>query len=268
MKVRRLIRMLCTVLAGTLLVHCRSEKPTTMNITATTSVLGSIVEAIGRDHVAVTTIVPAGMCPGHFDISSEHIKNLTDAKAVFSHGWEKWIDKLLAAADNKPTLFSINETENVMVPPVHKQAARQVAALLCSLDRAHRTQYMDNLKTYCAAIDSAFAIIEQDKARFASVKAACSELQQEFVQWLKIDIITTYPRAEDLTPKTLEQVITAAKQGHVVLVIDNMQSGADAGAIIAEQINARRVVLTNFPLNGSYIDAVMDNYKKILQALP
>jgi ABC-type Zn uptake system ZnuABC Zn-binding protein ZnuA len=250
-----------------LVMHCRSEQPAAMNITVTTSVLGTIVEAIGKDHVTVTTIVPGGMCPGHFDISSQHIKNLADSRVVFSHGWEKWIDKLFAAADRKPVLYPLNPVENIMVPPIYKQTAEHVAAVLCSLDRAHHAQYTANLTTYCAAIDSVVAIMEQEKPRFASVKAACSELQQEFVRWLGIDVVITYPRAEDLTPTTLKQVISAAKQGAVILVIDNMQSGADAGAIIAEQINARRVVLTNFPLDSSYVDAVMDNYKKILQAV-
>jgi zinc transport system substrate-binding protein len=253
--------------AALMLAQCRPEPPATMKITTTTAVLGSIVNAVGGDRVTVTTIVPAGMCPGHFDISSQHIKNFADSKVVFSHGWEKWIDDLLVAADRKPTLYPLNPVENMMIPPVYKRAARQVAAVLCSLDGAYQTQYMNNLKSYNMTIDSAVAIMEQEKARFGSVKAACSELQADFVQWLGIDIVTTYPRAEDLTPSTLEQVITASKQGHVVLVVDNLQSGADAGKIIAEQINARRVVLTNFPLNGSYIDAVMDNFNKILQAV-
>lgn len=250
-----------------LLVHCKAEQPAAMRITATTSLLGTIVKEIGKDHVIVTTIVPSGMCPGHFDISSQHIKDLADSKALFSHGWEQWIDRLLAAADRKPALYPLNRVDNIMVPPVHKQTAEQVAAIMCSLDRAHSTQYMQNRTSYCARIDSAIAIMEYEKARFDSIKAACSELQKDFVEWLGIDIIVTYPRAEDLTPAILEQVISASKQGNVILVIDNIQSGADAGKIIAEQINARRVVLTNFPLGGSYIDTVLGNFEKILQAL-
>jgi zinc transport system substrate-binding protein len=267
MKARFLTFLLYCIVIVTLLVHCTTEQPAAMNITATTSLLGSIVQEIGKNYVIVTTIVPAGMCPGHFDISSQHIKNLADSKILFSHGWEQWIDKLLAAADRKPTLYPLNSVDNIMVPSVHKQTAEHVAAVLCSLDRAHSEQYMHNLRSYCSRIDSAVAIIKQEKARFASVKAACSELQEDFVRWLGIDIITTYPRAEDLTPAILEQVISASNQGTVILVIDNMQSGADAGRVIAEQINARRVVLTNFPLDDSYINALMDNFEKIRQAL-
>ncbi|MBN2620617.1 zinc ABC transporter substrate-binding protein [candidate division WOR-3 bacterium] len=267
MKTRTFLCMVCAVAAAITFVRCRSDSYAATNVTATTSLLGSIVETIGKDHITVTTIVPAGMCPGHFDISSQQIKTLADSKVIFSHGWEKWIDKLLAAADNKPILFSINETENVMVPPVHKQAAQQVAAVLCSLDRAHRTFYMKNLESYTSAIDSVTALMEEHRERFASVNVACAELQEEFLRWLGFTIVVTYGRAEDLAPNTLEQIITLSKQGGVVLVIDNMQSGTDGGTVISEQTNARHVVLTNFPLNESYTDAVMGNFKKLRDAI-
>jgi len=266
----RLLLHLCTwilVVTALLFARCRDEQPGTINVVATTSVLGSIIKAIGRNHVTVTTIVPAGMCPGHFDITSQHIKNLEDSKAFFNHGWEIWIEKLITAADRKPALFTINVTGNIMVPPMHKQAAAYVAEVLCSLDQAHQSQYVNNFTIYSNAIDSVTAILEKQRAGYDSVKVVCAELQEEFITWVGLDVVTTYARAEDLTPKMLEQIITKSRDAHVFLVIDNMQSGADAGKIIAEQINARRVVLTNFPLNGSYIDAVMENFHKLQKVI-
>lgn len=267
MKTRPFFYTVCVIAATTMVLHCRSEAPATTNITATTSLLGSIVQEIGKNHITVTTIVPAGMCPGHFDISSQHIKSLAESKVVFSHGWEQWIDKLLAAADNKPKLVKINETENLMVPPVHKEAARQITTVLCSVDRARREVYTKNLQSYIGAIDSMTAFMEKYRDRFASVNVTCAELQEEFLRWLGFNIVVTYGRTEDLAPSTLEQIITRSKQGDVVLVIDNMQSGTDAGALIAEQLNARRVILTNFPHDDSYVKAVMENFDKLLRIL-
>jgi zinc transport system substrate-binding protein len=238
-----------------------------MSVATTTSLLGSIVKAIGKNHISVTTIVPAGMCPGHFDVTTQNIKNVADSKILFNHGWEKWIDKLLAAVERRPNLYTIDVSGNVMVPPIHKKTAHYVATILCSLDRAHQKQYMDNLNSYIRAIDSLIAIMEKEKAKFARVKVACSELQEEFAQWLGFNIVISYPRAEDLSPKTLEQVVFQSRQKKVVLVIDNMQSGTDAGRTIAQEINAPHVILTNFPLHGTYLDAIMGNFQKLLQAV-
>jgi zinc transport system substrate-binding protein len=48
----------------------------------------------------------------------------------------------------------------------------------------------------------------------------------------------------------VKELVDKGREGKVTLIIDNMQSGKDAGAGIAEELGSARVILSNFP--GGY----------------
>jgi len=251
-----LVAMQCT--------HTSSKK---IKIAATTMLLGSIVHQIGADKTELITIVPAGMCPGHFDMTSENIMNLNESAILLCHGWETWTGKLLEAVDNKPSLRKIGTGKNMMVPDNHIAAAANITAVLCSLDNTNRDYYIENHRRYVNTIDSLVDEIKVLSSGIKGVKVICSALQEEFIQWLGMDIVMVYPRAEELTPKILADAISRAKHDNIRLVIDNLQSGADAGFVIAEEMKTKHIVLTNFPLGDSYPKTLMQNFLTVLQAL-
>jgi zinc transport system substrate-binding protein len=246
---------------------CQKSSTERIKVATTTSILGSIVEAIGEGKIDIVVIVPGGMCPGHFDITPGDVANLTDSKVLINHGWEQWITDLLDAVEKKPVLHTIDINGNLMVPEVHTRAAENVAALLCSLDYSQREHYLRNVASYLSLIDSLAKKIQTEIEMVVPVKVVCSELQVEFVKWLGFDVVATYNRTEDFTPKMLSEIIQKAKEENVTLVVDNLQSGPDAGVGIAEEIGAQHVTVTNFPLNGSYPDALMENFKTIMHVL-
>lgn len=248
-------------------ISCEKSQSHRIRVTTTTSLLGSIVKAIGKEKIDIIIIVPAGMCPGHFDIKPGSVKSLTDSKVLLNHGWEKWIGKLLAAAENKPVLHTVGIKGNLMVPEANKRAAANIAALLCSLDQAHDEYYTENLVSYKTVIDSIEKVIKEESMLILGTKIIGSELQEELLKWLGFDVVMTYGRAEDLTPRKLFQIINKAKKEGVKLVVDNLQSGSDTGVNIANEIGAKHINLTNFPLKGSYPDALMHNFTTIIQAL-
>ncbi len=250
-----------------LMIYCAAPEAKRIKITTTTALLGSIVHAIGLEEIDVSTIVPAGMCPGHFDLKAENVKSLSGSRILLSHGWEKWTGKLLAAVDNKPALRIIGVQGNLMVPDNHKQAAEHVTSLLCSLDQQHRIVYTKNYVSYTAAIDSIVKDITDRSKNIKGIKIVCSELQAEFLRWLGLDIVLTYPRAEELTPGMMAEAIKQAKRKQVRLVVDNLQSGSDVGLAIAEEANVEHITLTNFPLGNSYPEALAQNFSSVVQVL-
>jgi zinc transport system substrate-binding protein len=249
------------------LAFCRAPAPGKIRITTTTTSLACIVTAITMDRVEVNTIVPAGMCPGHFDISADDVKQLNSSVVLLNHGWEEWTDKLLAAVDHKPSLHTIATRGNIMVPDFHKQAAEQVVALLCSLDRDSRNYYMNNYSAYLRSIDSVVAKIKMDGERLKGKKVICSELQAEFLEWLGLDIVFTYRRSEELTPRVLADAIKTMNDEHVDLVVDNLQSGPDTGLTLAQETNTGHVILTNFPIDSRYPETLMKNFETVARAL-
>ena len=241
-----------------------SEQKT--KIVATTSLIGDIVEKIGKDRLNITIIVPAGMCPGHFDIKPGEVRDLWDAKVIIIHGWEKWIEKLIRSTKKKLPIKTIKIEENWMVPDVQIRAAKEITRVLSGVDPQEREWYEKNLIEYREEIQSLAKEIEKVRGDLSNVRVVCASYQEGFLKWLGFDVISTYGRQEELTSKEIVEIIKEAKKEGVQIVVDNLQSGPDAGLLIAKEIGADHLVLTNFPTNG-YITSLKENINKIGQIL-
>jgi len=256
------------IFSFSLLPNCKEVKTGHTKIIATTSLIGTIVEAIGKDKVDIVTIIPGGMCPGHFDLKPGDIASSYDAKLLLNHGWEGWMTKLVSSIENKNLVAkTIAIEENWMIPDIHKRAADEITKILTEVDSLNKGWYEKNLKDYKTKIDSV-AIQLQDRTKdLLGIKVISSNYQADFLTWLGLNIIATYERPEELTPKGLANLIEIGKSENIQIVIDNLQSSSQLGKQIVEEIDAAHVVLTNFPLGNSYFDALKENVKKILQAV-
>ena len=78
-------------------------------------------------------------------------------------------------------------------------------------------------------------------------------MQAEFVKWAGFDVIRSFGRAEDVNARGLAEILSAVKDSPVAGVVDNYQSGPDAGLPLALELGVTHVVLSNFP--GSSNDA-------------
>jgi zinc transport system substrate-binding protein len=69
----------------------------------------------------------------------------------------------------------------------------------------------------------------------------------------------------------VRDLVDKGKEKNVMLIIDNLQSGADAGKGIAEELGCKRVILTNFPggfdNTETWEKAIDYNIKLILEAI-
>lgn len=263
---KKIVHIITLLLFYTLFFLCCTKTPTERTkIVVTTSLIGTVVKEIGKDRVDVVTIVSAGMCPGHFDVKPGDIMTLTDADALLSHGFEGWIKKLLNATENKKLLAkTLNIEGNWMVPEIHKNAAEKITKVLCELTPQNRSWYEENLYCYEKMIDSTVVQITALTKDLIGIKVVCAEYQSGFLNWIGCKVIATYGRPEELTPKELVEITKIAKREKVKVVVDNLQSGADAGQRIAEEIGASHIILTNFPLGDSYVTSLRENVDKIV----
>jgi len=75
----------------------------------------------------------------------------------------------------------------------------------------------------------------------------CAEMLVEFVQWTGLNITETYGRPDSLTPQVVKDLVDKGREAKVTLIIENLQSGKDAGAGLAEELRCKRIILSNFP---------------------
>ena len=69
----------------------------------------------------------------------------------------------------------------------------------------------------------------------------------------------------------VKELVDKGREAKVTLIIDNLQSGKDAGAAIAEELDCERVILSNFPggfdNTETWEKAIDRNVELILEAI-
>ncbi|HUU65224.1 MAG TPA: metal ABC transporter substrate-binding protein [Dehalococcoidales bacterium] len=240
---------------ASLLGGCSPEDTSKLKVVTSTSLIASIVERVGGDKVDVVNIIPPAQCPGHFDVKPSDIQKLADADLFLLHGWqgEMFSQQLIASANNPDlTVITIDIQGNWMTPPVQIEAIDKITASLSQVDAGNGSAYQKSAAEIKDMVEAKGADVEERlvKANLSRVNVICAEEQAGFVQWAGFNIIATYGRPDSLTPQVVKELVDKGREGKVTLIIDNMQSGQDAGAGIAEELGSARVILSNFP--GSY----------------
>jgi len=240
------------MLTGVVSVGCASEEAERLQVVTSTSLLAQIVERVGGENLNVINIIPPAQCPGHFDVKPGDIQRLADAAIFLMHGWqgEKFTDDLIASADNPDlSVHKIDVPGNWMTPQVQTQAIDIITGIISQADAKHSADFQKSAADFKASVEAKGKEMAAKLAgaEVADVNVMCAEQQAGFVKWAGFNIIATFGRPEDMTPQVVKELVDKGREGKVTLIIDNMQSGQDAGAGIAEELGSARVILSNFP---------------------
>jgi zinc transport system substrate-binding protein len=262
------------------LLGCSEEDSTKLKVVTSTSLIAQIVERVGGDKVDVVNIIPPGQCPGHFDTTPGDIQKLADADLFLLHGWqgEVFSEELIESANNQSlTVVRLNvqvgENMNWMAPPVQAVAVDKIIDALTQVDEANADEYRNAADTYKAQIvekgnQAKASLVEVNPA---SINVLCSDQQAGFIGWAGFNIVSVFGRPETLTPQVVKDLVDEGRANNVVLVIDNMQSGKDAGAAVAEELSSSRVILSNFPggyeNTSTWEDTIDYNVELLIEAL-
>ncbi len=218
-----------------------SEKPI---VVASTTVLGSVIEDLAGDDCTVVVLVPPGMCPGHYDVKPSDVYAVQSAKAVFYHGFEGWMQSLAESAGKTDVLYKVSGPWNTLDGA--KSYYTKVAQYLGeALGKDYSAVAEEKMKEIDEVADELLSQAQQ--LGVSEVSVACMQWQKSFVSWLGFNIAVEYGPPETLSTQDVASITASAKESGVTLVIDNLQSGVDFGAQLAEEVGAVHVVLTNFP---------------------
>ena len=246
-----------------------------LTVVCTTTVLGDFAEEIGGDRIDVTSIVPAGICPGHYDVTPSAILAVSKAFLVFRHGFEQyfpWFDSMLEASGNEGVEI-VDFSSEWNVPALAVENIERMSDELCDVDPCNAAYFRDNEMDLCDTINETAQEIqdEADLLNVGDVKVICMEWQECFVNWTGFNIVATYGPQEGLSLADADILINTGKNENVTLVIDNLQSGTEFGAGLASDVNATQVILTNFPgaIPGTetYAQMIEYNARQLFDAL-
>jgi zinc transport system substrate-binding protein len=280
MRRKILIGVLIAALVGTLVTvlvlaqHAQSS----VDIMAGSSLIANIIQDVADGKLETRTLIPPGVCPGHYDVKPGDIVALANSKALFIHDYQQSFQNIngaVEAAENPDLIITVlNVTGNWMTPPVQAEAVDKIAQALGEIDPENAACYAGNATERAQAILTYGEEVRNrlQDAGVDGVKVICAEMQAGFVSWAGFDVVATFGRPEDLTLAQMEELMDTAKGAGVALVIDNLQSGAATlGAAMEPDIEAIPVTISNFPggleNTETWEKAIDKNVDLLLEAL-
>ena len=244
MVLRKLFPIICLLLLSSALlagVASAEEKPL---VIATTSILGSVIEDLAGDKVQLIVLVSPSICPAHYDVKPSDVYAVSEARLIFYHGMERWLDQLYEVSGSKAKLIKISG--DWTTPDGIKTYYRKVAE---ALESELGIDVSDKLESRLSEIDKASEEILRNAERsgVSEIGVIVMSWQKSFVEWMGFKVVGEFGPPEKLSSADIEKLIELGEKNDVRLVISNLQSGTHVGETIAEELNAVHVVLSNFP---------------------
>jgi zinc transport system substrate-binding protein len=256
MRRRIVIGVVAAVLVGivvAVLILTQHAAPS-VDVMTGSSFIANIVQDVSDGNLEARTIIPAGVCPGHYDVKPGDIIALNYSKALIIHNYQQSYQNIIGAiqaAQNPDLIIAVlNVTGNWMVPAVQAEGVNKIAQALGEIYPENAAYYQGNATQRAQAILTYGQEVRNrlQDAGMDGVKVICAEMQAGFVSWAGFDIVATFGRPEDLTSAQIAQLIDQAGEAGAVLIIDNLQSGSTTlGPSLEQDIEAIPVTISNFP---------------------
>jgi len=221
-----------------------------IEIITTTSHISTIAQEIGQSKIKVSTLIPPGICPGHYEIRPGDIKKLHTNGILLYHGWEGFIDDIKSTVSNaNAKLFCIDIPGNWLIPDTQIKAAEKISNILSMLDPSNKGVYLKNLASYTRRMLDLDRKIKNfiQCSKLQGIPVISSEILKDFLNYIGFNVIDTFGKDEELTPNNLKHLIDQAKLFNVKIIISNLQSGTNIGETISRITKKPHVVLSNFP---------------------
>ncbi|WP_419786104.1 metal ABC transporter solute-binding protein, Zn/Mn family [Pseudodesulfovibrio sp.] len=222
-------------------------------ILAGSTLIADVLGELAPQGTDIRVLIPGGACPGHFDLKPSDLELIQGAQAVILHAWQKnmpTMKNLLHAAENdKLAVDALPEPVNPMLPSGQAALTSSVCDVLVRVFPAQAKAIRTATEHRLARIKAVGTALQVmlEPLRTAHIKVLCSVMQAQLVDWAGCEVVARYGRPQDLTPVKLAKLIAVGRENGVTLVVDNIQSGADMGSNMAEELNAKQIALSNFP---------------------
>lgn len=232
----------------------------------------AVRDLCGRD-LAVLPLVPAGMCPGHFDISPAQVRQLRDCSLLVRFDFQEGIEQRLARLrQGGLEMQPVSPTAGLCVPDTYLAVCRQVFESLSRAYPAKAAEFEERL----AAIERRITELASElrtavaDAGIVGADVLTSNHQADFARWLGLEPVATFIGSDIETVANIDHSLRRAAGRDVRFVIANRQEGTALARALADRLGARVVVFGNFPevygAESGFDRLVRDNVRLLCEA--
>jgi zinc transport system substrate-binding protein len=225
-----------------------------------------IASLLPPNRYSIEAILPPGQCPGHYDVKLSDIEKMKRADLIVSFKGMPFMGK--TGFDGRAKLLVDAGGRNWMAPDSYIYGLHVLADGLSKHFPEDKNEIIrrkeEAIRKAKAGANSLIAKIK-GAALFGRAIIA-SSMQKEVLEWMGFRVVGEYGRPEAMSTREVVRLSKIGRDQHVILVVDNLQSGPDAGKGIAETLRVPHVVLTNFPSEKGYLATLGENVNAVLAA--
>lgn len=237
------------------------------------TLLEDIVSDLTTGRAKTRLLISGSACPGHTDVKASDLVFAANAQGIYVHPRQMTLPsltQLFAAKEQLRTrTHGIGVSGSWLIPDVQIQASRAVAKTLV---QGETSDFSDavyaRLQKRIERIKDFSEGLEPVRTRFHGKPVVSALMQKDFVSWCGFSIAATFGGAESMNPKILAEIIALARKRRVIGVVENLQSGKEAGLPIAEELKIPQAILSNFPGSDDnvpdYFSLVRENIRQLL----
>lgn len=267
-----------------------------LKVSVTFNAMKEFTEAVGKDKVEISTIIPDGTEPHDFEPKAQDLVGLSTAKVfVYSGlGMETWAQKAIQSANN-PGLIAVEASKGVETikstdagaekehgqydPHIWislkgaKAEAENIKDGLIKADPANRNYYEENCKGFVAKLDSLY---QEYQKKFKSVKKKSFVTGHAAFGYLCRDFGLEQNSVEDIyaegepSAQQLAQLIQFCKIHNVKTVFAEDMASPEVSKTLANEVGAKVETIYTIESNEdskSYLERIESDLSKIYSSL-
>ncbi len=263
--------LILTILAGLSLSGCADKNSQTnqSEIAVTNSYLQSAVQDISGESDEVFCLAPPGMCPGHFDISPSQVSRLSRCKILLLFDFQSKVENSLTGLKAKGLkTILIKSYAGMCLPQVYLDTCQEICDVLSAEFPEKKDLFERRLSLVRERMEKLSTEIQTQikDSGLSSVQVLASGHQSEFANWLGLETVAAFSGSDSETPDNINNCLNMAKQNDVKFIIANKQEGTYLADSLADRLNIKTVIFSNFPDTTGFDVLVQQNVNAIIEA--
>ncbi len=255
-----------------------------LKVVTTTTIFADIVQSVGGNRVAASSIIPAGVGPEDYEPKPDDAKKLADATLIVSNGvgLDDFLERLLTSGtaghtprlvlgEGIPTLTEDGEQNpHFWLDPslVRQYYVPKITARLTELDPAGKATYEANATSYGSQLD---ALDTELKAKVAEIPEANRKLVTfhdafpYFARHYGFELVGVVLEnvGQEPTAAELAALVDKVRAAHVKAVFSESQFSPKLSETLAREAGISSVVTTLY--NDALGPAPADTYPGLMR---
>lgn len=237
--------------AWTVAAPCSDLAGSPLRAVATTSLVEAGLRDLLGSSVEIVRLLPAGSCPGHFDLQPEHAEALARADVFVRHDFQAALER---AAERVGVLSDrtvvVTSRPAFTIPSNYVAMCRELAEEI----GRRRPEWKDYLEQRISAIEQEAGEAEAKALARAAAwhgrRVLAAHYQRDFCQWLGLTVVAVFNAGTDESAWLFNRAVDMARNAGAEAVIGNLQWGTKHLSALCEATRLPGAMFSNFPSDG------------------